>query len=63
MISFKFRNVAAVDGYVLVHVTTFLPLGITKEIRVKLTPTDAQRLIDRAGLVLAELGHAPRLGT
>lgn len=64
MIRFKFRSVIADEGHVLVHVTTFLPLGITKEIRVRLTPDDARKLIDRAELALLELGaERRRLGT
>lgn len=58
MISFRFRSVTAMSGLVRVHVTTFLPLGLTKEIHVQLTPADAQKLIDRAAVVLRELAAA-----
>lgn len=63
MVSFRFRSVAADHGHVLVHVTTFLPLGLTKEIRVRLTPDDARKLIERAELALSELADAKRLTT
>jgi hypothetical protein len=64
LVSFKFRSVRAVAGAVAVHITAFLPLGITKEIRVSLSPTDARLLIDRAGVALKEIdaeAGTPRL--
>lgn len=55
MSSVKFRSVSADHGCILVHVTAFLPLGLTKEIRVRLTPDDARQLIQRAELALGDL--------
>lgn len=64
MTSFKFRSVTADLGCVLVHVTAFLPLGLSKEIRVRLAPDDARRLIAalQAALQLLD-AQRPRLGT
>lgn len=62
LVSFKFRSVAPVNGVVAVHITAFLPLGITKEIKVSLSPGDTRLLIDRAAAALRALGEeVPRL--
>lgn len=58
MMRFQFRSVHAVDGKVAVHVTAFLPLGITKEIHVHLSPEDADKLIVRARVALDEIRAA-----
>jgi hypothetical protein len=63
MMRFKFRSVVADGGHVLVHVTTFLPLGMTKEIHVRLTPDDARRLITHAEIALTEIARTLRLTT
>ncbi|MDE3097035.1 MAG: hypothetical protein KGK07_13685 [Chloroflexota bacterium] len=55
LVSFKFRSVRAVNGLVAVHITAFLPLGITKEINVNLSAADATLLVERAQLALREL--------
>lgn len=61
---FQFRSVDAIDGTVAVHVTAHMPLGITKEIHVRLSPDDAEKLIARARAAIDSIrttGTARRL--
>jgi hypothetical protein len=60
---FQLRSVRADAGAVLVHVTAIFPLGITKEIYVRLAPDDARRLMATTHTALSEIGAAqPKLG-
>ncbi len=62
---FQYRSVKADGGKVLVHVTAHFPLGITKEIVVRLAPDDARRLMAASETALAKLAgsNPPKLGT